>query len=171
MNNRCEICGGTVMINTDTGIGTCDSCGNNTEIDRATVTKYRSLIGSADRKMMYNSMKYYTEAKGILEDIQFVDGAKEKLDICNKRITEMKITHQTEAKRQQKIDSGNSKVGVAIAVIVVIGLILLALAAGFFLFKLIKGQLSSGAIVAAVVVAAIVIAMFITTKTKRNKQR
>lgn len=164
MNNKCEICGGTVMINTDTGIGFCDSCGNNTEIDKETVTKYRNLIGIADRNMMYNSVKHYTEAKGILEDIQFVNGAKEKLDICNKKITEIKGAYGTEAEQERKTDSGNSKVGVAIAVIALIVLILLVIAAGFFVFKLVKGQLSSGMIIAAAAVIAIIVVTFIMTK-------
>lgn len=168
MNNKCEICGGTVMINTDTGIGICDSCGNTKDIDKETVAKYRNLIGTADRKMMYNSVKYYAEAKAILEDIPFVDGAKEKIDICNKRIAEIKNATETKAKQEQKTDSNNSKVGVVIAIIVVIGLILLALAIGFFIFKLVKGQLSPGITVATVAVIAVVIVGFIIGKIKGN---
>lgn len=167
MNNiKCEVCGGSVIVNTDSGMGICDSCGNTTEIDNETVKKYKALLNAADRKMMYNSVQYYTDAIKILEDIPFVDGAKDKIDLCNKRIAEIKASQVRKAEQKKAEDSVSTKAGIAVVVCLIAGLIAIAVVLGVVIFKLAKGELTTTEISMLVAVSAVVVTVFIVSKLK-----
>ena len=166
--NKCDICGGLIIINTDTGMGICDSCGGTVEVDKEEVKKYQFILETAERKMMYNSVKYYTEAKEMLEGIPFVDGVKEKITTCDKRISETKKSQESRAKQIQHEDTNSTKTGVIIAVCLIVVLLLIAAAIGFVIFKLIRGELSTEVtcVLGAVIVIAVV--LFVVGKIKGN---
>ena len=166
--HKCDICGGLMIINTDTGIGICDSCGSTVEVDKEEVKKYQFILETAERKMMYNSVKYYTEAKEMLEGILFVDGVKEKITTCDKRISEIKKSQESRAEQIQHEETNSTKTGVIIAVCLIVVLLLIAAAIGFVLFKLVRGELSTEVtcVLGAVIVIAVV--LFVVGKIKGN---
>lgn len=167
-NIKCKVCGGSMIINTDTGLCICDSCGNTVEADSEAVKKYQNLLTAADRKMMYNSVKYYTEAIEILEDIPFVSGAKEKADLCRRRIAEIKSAQAEKEKQIKNTDSKDSKAGIIIALCIILGLIVIASTAGIIIFKLVKGSLSSGEVYVCAAVIAVAVGVFVAAKIKGN---
>lgn len=164
--DKCSICGGNILVNTDSAIGTCDSCGNSVEIDAETVKKYKNLIALADRKMMLNSVNGYNEAIEILNDITFVDGVDGRIRKCNQRIAELNIKAEARRAFRAESEANESKIGTILLIVVVIAFLLMAAAVGFTLYKLFRGELTQQQIYIVIGIAAVSVIMFIAGKLK-----
>lgn len=160
--SKCEICGGTVIVNVDSASGICDSCGRTADLDRETLSKYSNILKTAERQMQLNSVKGYTAALGILEDIPFVDGVQKKKELCVQRMEEIKEKQEKRVRQAKKSDSGNTALGIVLAVICIAVVVALVGGCIFLVYKYLKGELSptvaKGAGIAALVIIGLTIA-------------
>lgn len=164
--DKCSICGGTILINADSATGTCDSCGNCTDIDTEAAEKYRGMLALADRKMMLNSVRGFSEAIDILNDITFVDGTEERICTCNRKISELKEKEISRQSAAEKNEAGESRIGAAIVIIMIIAFLVIAAAVVFVIYKLLKGELTQQQMYIVIGIVAVSVIMFIAGKLK-----
>ncbi|MCR4615184.1 MAG: hypothetical protein K5756_03455 [Clostridiales bacterium] len=161
---NCEICGGSVLVNPDTAIGICDSCGNTVEIDEAVASKCKSVFRMAEHKMLLNSSKGYEEAIRLFESIEYVEGVKEKIEQCRNRYAELKKKESVRQKQAKRSESQDTKIGVLITVILVLAVLLFIAGLIFAAYKILSGKLEGKALYIAIIGFAVFLVVFVIGK-------
>ena len=165
-DNKCKICGGRLIVSVDTGFAQCENCGNAFPAEPEELAKLRSALTKADLKMRLNTVAGYEDALELLRSISFVSEARQKAELCNERLSELREKQSGRIKNEKAANKNDTKIGVIILVLLIL-LILLALAGAVFAaVHLFRGDLSPEAVTAIVVVAVIIAVLIIIGKIR-----
>lgn len=157
----CPICGGKLNIRIGADKAECDSCGRLHEIDAADVERLKKIYADGERAMRLCSGADYARAAGLFRSIDFIDEAREKAELCEKRERELQ-TERTQREEAKKLaDRRNTRLGVVLLILTV--LLCAAALAGivYLIVRWVQGTLSKGAVITilAVVAAAVIISV------------
>ena len=152
---KCELCGGSILVNPDTAVGVCDSCGNTVEISQSVVLKSKSILRLAEQKMLSHSSKGYEEAIRLLESIEDVNGVREKIEYCRGMCVEMKKKEADRRDQEKKNDSRSTGIGILIAVLILAAALALIGGIVFAVYKVLSGGLTGTALYVTIGVLAV----------------
>lgn len=157
----CPICGGKLNIRIGADKAECDSCGRLHEIDAADVERLKKIYADGERAMRLCSGADYARAAGLFRSIDFIDEAREKAELCEKRERELQ-TERTQREEAKKLaDRRNTRLGVVLLILTV--LLCAAALAGivYLIVRWVQGTLSRGTVITilAFVAAAVIISV------------
>lgn len=157
----CPICGGKLHIRIGVDVAACESCGRIETLDAQDVEKLSEVFRSAERAARQNTADGLMEAEGLFRTIDFIDEAREKAELCEKRERELQ-TERTQREEAKKLsDRRNTRLGVVLLILTV--LLCAAALAGivYLIVRFAQGTLSKGAVITilAVVAAAVIISV------------
>lgn len=153
----CPICGGKLNIRIGADKAECDSCGRLHEIDAADVEQFRKIYADAERAMRQNSAAGFASAAGLFRSIGFIDEAREKEELCEKRQRELNAERLQREEAKKLADKRNTRLGVILLILTVL-LIAAALAGIVYLIvRWVQGTLSRGTVITILAVVAVAI--------------
>lgn len=165
-NYNCKICGGRLSISVNSEYAQCENCGSSAEVSPEELGRIRTIYESALRKIRLNSAAGYKDAINQLQTIPFVSEAQDKIDLCEKRLAEIKEAEAKRAEVQEQTDKNDTKTGIVIIVLIML-VILLAIAGAIYIaVHLYRGDLSPKAVTAIVSVIVVFAVLTIIGKIK-----
>ncbi|MBQ3939323.1 MAG: hypothetical protein II724_08260 [Clostridia bacterium] len=157
----CPICGGKLNIRIGEAHAECDSCGRLHEIDAANVERLKKIYADGERAMRQNSAAGFASAAGLFRSIGFIDEAREKAELCEKRQRELNAERLQREEAKKLADKRNTRLGVVLLILTV--LLCAAALAGivYLIVRWVQGTLSKGTVITilAVVAAAVIISV------------
>lgn len=165
-NYKCNICGGNLILTIGSDTAFCDHCGQAEPVDPQDVIKYQDVYCSAETLMRTDTLSGYTDALTRLQSISFIPEAKEKAVLCEKRIKELQQLQPDMDRRKNHNDKNDTKLGVIIAVFLVLLLAALAVGIAYVIYRLIKGDLTHTDVIIIGSVAAAFVVLLIVGKIR-----
>jgi len=164
--HKCNTCGGDLILTIGSDRAVCDHCGQATAVDPQDVIKYQDVYRSAETLMRTDTLSGYTDALTRLQSISFIPEAKEKAVLCEKRIKELQQLQPDIDRRKNHNDKNDTKLGVIIAVFLVLLLAALAVGIAYVIYRLIKGGLTHTDVIIIGSVAAAFVVLLIVGKIR-----
>lgn len=165
-NHTCPNCGGDFILSVNSQYAQCENCGNTASVDTEELAKIRKIYRSAERQMHLNSAAGYNEAVNILQPISFVSEAREKLDYCDKRLSELKLAQSRKAEAKEQSDKKDTAIGIIFVVLLLLVVALAIAGAIYIIYHLRAGDLSPTAITVIISVVAVLAVLMIISKIK-----
>ena len=162
--HKCKTCGGDLVLTIGSDTAFCGHCGQAAAVDLQDVKKYQDVYQSAEALMRTDTLPGYADALTRLQSISFIPQAKEKAELCEKRMKQLRQSQDEKAHLKNRDEAKTTKLGVIITVFAV--LFLLAAVAGvvYAAYHLVKGDLSQTEIIVIASVAAAFVLMLIVSK-------
>lgn len=164
--HECNICGGNLILTIGSDTAFCDHCGQASAVDPQAVKKYQDVYQAAETLMRTDTMHGYAEALTRLQSISFIPQAKEKAELCERRMAQLRQTRNDPARPKETDEKKSEKLGVTIVVLVLLLFVAAAVGLGYVGYHLIKGDLSQTAVIVLVSVAAVLAGLLIIGKLK-----
>ncbi len=147
----CPVCGGRLNITIGSAYAVCSSCGNLTELDQKDVEKFRGIFDHAKNSVSLNTIAGYKDAIRELDQISFIEEAREKSAEYKKAIEDI----QADQQRKELSEKSSGKKQTILGMILLIFMILLSLAAIAGIVYLVilwsRGQLPQGTVIAVLI--------------------
>ena len=121
----CPICGGQLNIKIGSEYAVCNSCGNLTELDMKDVERFRGIFDHAKNTVSLNTVSGYKEAIRELDQISFIEEAREKAEEYKKAIEDIQADHL----RKEISEKSSEKKQTVIGMILLVFMMILAAAA------------------------------------------
>lgn len=147
----CPVCGGRLNIKIGSAYAACSSCGNLTELDQNDVEKFRGIFDHAKNSVSLNTIAGYKDAIRELDQISFIEEAREKSAEYKKAIEDI----QSDQLRKEVLEKSSGKKQTILGMVLLIFMIILSLAAIAGIVYLVilwsKGQLPQGTVIAVLI--------------------
>lgn len=164
--HNCSTCGGDLILTIGSDRAVCDHCGQAVAVDPQDVKTYQDLYQSAETLMRTDTLSGYEDALTRLQSITFIPQAKEKAALCEKRIKELQQLQPDIDRRKNHNDKKDTKLGIVIAVFLVLLLAALAVGIAYVIYRLIKGDLTHTDVIIIGSVAAAFVVLLIVGKNR-----
>ena len=168
----CPACGEHMIINTDTGIAVCGSCGETAPSDDNQLQRIMEISRRADRLIQQNTAAGYQQALHLLQEISAAAAVDEKISFCKTRLESLKIEKMRREALAKDEDRKDGSRGVVL-LIVFAAIIIIPTVAGIIALTVLwrQGRLSpaAGAILLCALAAIILLYAFGKAKYGRKK--
>lgn len=143
LNERtCPVCGGQYILSVNSQVAECENCGKTDEVDIDTLSAIRKTYRSAEQKIHRNTAADYSEAINLLQGISFVKEAREKADLCEKRLGELNDSRARQAEAKMQSDKNDSRIGFIFLILFLLVIALAVAGAVYIIYHLKMGDLS-----------------------------
>ena len=162
----CPVCGGHLKLNTETGIATCESCGEPREADAAEVKKLLDTCSRAERYTRQNTAAGYREGIRLLKSIAADADVADRIAAYE---TQLGALTQRQTRQHTVTEStGKKDTAVGIVLLVVLAVIVLAVIAGVVTLIVLwaQGKLSPTTVTVILCVLAVLAVLVIIGKAK-----
>ena len=163
---KCKTCGGNLVLTIGSDTAFCDHCGQAEPGDPQDVKKYLDIYQSAETLMRTDSLSGYTDALTRLQSISFIPQAKEKAELCEKRIEQLQTVHNEKIRRKESDDGKNARLGIVITIMIVLFLAAFVVGVVYVVVHLYKGDLSQTEIIVIASVAVVFVLLLIIGKIR-----
>ena len=134
---KCDICGGNLIIKSNSNMGICENCGAKELVDKKDFEKYNDSYHAAVRDMNSGTIAGYKSAAEIFEEIPFMYDSKIRYSTCIEKIDELEADKKAERTRAAEFEkqSRRKKTFKKAARIIAVFLIAIAAISAFIVIK------------------------------------
>lgn len=165
-NYKCNTCGGNLVLTIGSDTAFCSHCGQAAAVDPQDVKKYQDIYQSAETLMRTDSLSGYTDALTRLQSSSFIPQAKEKADLCEKRIKQLQTVHDEKTRRKESDEGKDTRLGIVITIMIVLFLAALVVGVAYVVYQLYRGDLSQTEIIVIASVAVVFALLLIVGKIR-----
>lgn len=101
---KCDICGGNLIIKSNSNMGICENCGAKELVDKKDFEKYNDSYHAAVRDMNSGTIAGYKSAAEIFEEIPFMYDSKIRYSTCIEKIDELEADKKAERTRAAEFE-------------------------------------------------------------------